>query len=466
MGCQKSTPIPLDKARLSGKYANEISLALKDSVNNVRIVACTNFRDLYERQISLNEDGTFVFDVPLVCPTQCVIFLEGYTTIVYLTPGEETQFEVTVSANHKRKLTMIKGIGFTEEEYLTSRNVFSDVVSAVEQNWFIDPEMQPEEKNRHILNNLKELDKKIEESMEISYDVKQSLKREMAWYYLLDFAFNFNEYRVYDDTIERQVKKVSDFSFLKYFNLNDSTIFHERNYGFVFQKILADEILNIPAIEELSVGNWLKKVKPIMADLIGSDTGLFYDLLAANAYYRQLSNDLKPLSEKQIENMKAYFWNETYVDLLLEINEKAVEITNVKKNETPAVPKEKLMEAIISQYKGQVVVVDFWATWCQPCLLAMDESQNMKNAMKDKNVVFVYITNTTSDIKKFYETSHEVGGEHYILKSEEWHYIQNHFGFNGIPTYMIYSANGVLKHKITGYPGNDNMRKMIEDLLP
>jgi hypothetical protein len=62
----------------------------------------------------------------------------------------------------------------------------------------------------------------------------------------------------------------------------------------------------------------------------------------------------------------------------------------------------------------------------------------------------------------------EIGGEHYYLTAEEWKIISgsNKYGFDGIPTYLIFDKNGELKRKITAYPGTEEMREMIEELLP
>jgi thiol-disulfide isomerase/thioredoxin len=475
--CHPSDSISPDKARLSGKFSKEIYLAMEDTSVQVQFASFTHFTHGYAREIPLNDDGTFVVDVPVVCPTIGQIGLDGYYIAVYLMPGEETKFEVMYDPQtRKRKLNMTEGIGFSEEDLKTCNEFWNNIFYSVQHTWRINSEMQPEEYDKHIIANLEELKRRINNNTEslydmkqlmLSYDMKQFVKQQIDLFYLIALL-NYDNVREEYNLLERPLQKESDFSVLKYFHLNDSTIFYGMRYGSVFQKILANKVLNIPPIGNMDIKNWLKEVKLTLANLIGSDTGFFYDLLVANAYFRQLDVDITPLSEEQKNNIQSYFRNQSYIDLLSSESEKIEELICVKRNETPNVPKEKLMDAILSEYKGNVVVVDFWATWCGPCINAMKDIKEIKQEMKDKNVIFVYITNPSSPLKRWYEISHDVGGEHYFLTMEEWNYIlKKRFHFNGIPSYLIYDATGVLKNKLTeGYPGTKEMRRIIEELLP
>jgi len=253
--------------------------------------------------------------------------------------------------------------------------------------------------------------------------------------------------------------------------LNDPQYLYNGTYSEVLQTLLSNKSLNIPAINDMPVENWIKEVKTIMTDLIGSGTGMFYDLLAANAYARQFNNEVKPLSDKQKENIKSYFKNEEVTKILLKKNDEIVKLDEEKQrtitiiNTTPAVPKEDLMNAIISKYKGKAILVDFWATWCLPCMEAMKANKNVKSEFHDKNIEFVYITTVSSPRELWEKKIKMIGGEQYYLTSDEWEYILDSFEFTGIPTYLFYDKKGMLKDKVTGYLGEEKMRKMIGSLL-
>jgi thiol-disulfide isomerase/thioredoxin len=124
------------------------------------------------------------------------------------------------------------------------------------------------------------------------------------------------------------------------------------------------------------------------------------------------------------------------------------------------------MDSIISRYKGKVVVVDFWNTWCGPCLQAMQTSRELRQEKLDKDVVFVYLANTSSPKPLWEKKIQGIGGEHYYLAKDEWEYITDSFDISGIPSYLLFDTAGTFKSKRVMFPGTEKMREMMEELLP
>lgn len=261
----------------------------------------------------------------------------------------------------------------------------------------------------------------------------------------------------------------SYFRFLKDFKLNDPQYLHAFTFLEFQKSILQDSILGLPAIGDSDIPSWLNKTKAILSDLVGFSDGQYYDILAANAYGIQLSEELRPLSQKQIDNIKRYWKDGDIAKILLRKNEQIVDLDQYK---TPAVihdissiPDDKVMETIIAKHKDKVVLIDLWATWCTPCLNAMQEFRRAKGELKDKEVVFVYLTNTSSPRKLWEDKIKTIGSEHYYLTDGQWKYIMEHFEFEYIPSYLLYNKKGLLINKFSAFPGSDKVKNMINELL-
>ena len=119
----------------------------------------------------------------------------------------------------------------------------------------------------------------------------------------------------------------------------------------------------------------------------------------------------------------------------------------------------------LNDLKGKVVVVDFWATWCGPCIASFPGMQKMVNKYKeDPNVKFVFIDTWERGEDKEKNASSFVSNNKYtfhVLMDNDDKVVAE-FKVDGIPTKFVIDKNGVIRFKSVGYDGSDD--KLMNEL--
>lgn len=224
-------------------------------------------------------------------------------------------------------------------------------------------------------------------------------------------------------------------------------------------------VLNNPvALLVMSYGDMASDASNILPNSSLGE-GLFSQMGEATKIYQNIKFFM-PLTEAQKETMKKLpegcqqYLNAKNEELvaMLEANKKK---TGFRMNEAGEVANEDLFASIISKYRGKVVLVDFWATWCGPCRMANKEMVPLKEELKGKDIVYVYITGETSPKEAWENMVPDLPGEHFRLTDNQWEYLRKAMGASGVPTYIVVDREGTIKYKTVGYPGNTAMKEQL-----
>jgi cytochrome c biogenesis protein CcmG/thiol:disulfide interchange protein DsbE len=104
----------------------------------------------------------------------------------------------------------------------------------------------------------------------------------------------------------------------------------------------------------------------------------------------------------------------------------------------------------LSDYRGKVVFVNFWATWCKPCKEEMPSMEILWENFKSEDFVMLAISmdrvTTKKDIPPFIESMKLT----FPILTDSWGQTDKRYKLMGVPETYIIDQSGVLREKVIG----------------
>jgi peroxiredoxin len=119
----------------------------------------------------------------------------------------------------------------------------------------------------------------------------------------------------------------------------------------------------------------------------------------------------------------------------------------------------------LSDYRGQVVIMEFWATWCGPCRFSLPSLEVIYKRFRDRGVSVLLINQDepVDAIRKWAGTRFTAP-----ILLDEGGRVGQRYGVRGIPRLFIIDEDGNLVYAHAGYGGGleRNLTLILEQLLP
>lgn len=449
-----------------------------------------------ENAITVDRNGNFTLDIPLNHISVINISSSFMQAPVYLKPGETTSVEINFPEICRAQSKLQKDKPSLGEKYyfsgalsalnnevsnstlhelpvgFNSQEGFDQMLNDI-TNMNIDQFKQywldRREKGVKELDKYPEISDAFRKILLMNADMETA--RQLLGTYMLEYAYrkaNNIPQEAPATGFEQPVITTAYYDFIPRLVPNDPIALYAFNFSLILRSLQYANISGkpIPAGTKEMPDNTAD-----LAKLMGTDKGIMFDLIAAQKLARPIL-EFKPLSDQELAQADKI--SPVVKSLLADMNNKLKQTIEENKKKSGYtvdrvnigdIPEEELFNAITTPYRGKVVFVDFWATWCGPCRMAMKESEPVKKEFEGKEVVFLYLAGENSPKGAWEQMIPDIKGEHYRVTDGQWSYWEKKFGINGVPSYMILSKDGTPVHFQVGFMGADKMKEMIEEEL-
>ena len=206
----------------------------------------------------------------------------------------------------------------------------------------------------------------------------------------------------------------------------------------------------------------LDNFKTNLKKVFDIEEGLAMDIINTQTYLASLKPET--LNEKEFTKIKSLVQTDYLKELVISSYYECKAELTVKNTPAEYVPKteaEKYFDGLIKKYRGKVVYVDFWATWCAPCKDGIARIKPLKEELAKEDIVFVYITNPTSPEKDYQKAIPDIKGEHFKVSADEWNLLTSKFNIYGIPHYALVDKTGRIVNSHLNHLDNEPLKKLL-----
>jgi thiol-disulfide isomerase/thioredoxin len=218
----------------------------------------------------------------------------------------------------------------------------------------------------------------------------------------------------------------------------------------------------------------LERARPVvLKKLLPASSSMELDIMYLQSVAHELDANKDTLSAEKLTTIKSNIKNRFLLSDIYALDKSIKESIRDAKTQkgytfnqlSATTTTDSTFTTILEKYKGKVIFIDFWATWCGPCMDAIKRIAPLKEELAaDKNIVFLYITNTSSPEKSYEVIMPGIKGEHYRLSIDQFNHLSGMFQIIGIPHYAIVDKHGTIINKNFVWTQNDQVKQQLLQL--
>lgn len=258
------------------------------------------------------------------------------------------------------------------------------------------------------------------------------------------------EYKARFDKVVKDIDAISDVEkkqqMANEFNTANADVIKQVNE--VFNSPHARDVAN----SYLLLPRWRNNLNAL--DSIGADK-FIKSIWVAKLAYDELDHNRKPLSADIMDSLKVWI---DFPDMFADLEKKneyyhALSnrqfdklILNTGKDVQGMTEGEEILKKLLEPYRGKIVLIDVWGTWCGPCKEALSHSEEEYARLAKYDIQFMYLANNSpmdtweNVIKEYNVTGPNV--THFNLESAQQSAIERYLQVTAFPTYKIVDQQG------------------------
>jgi len=252
---------------------------------------------------------------------------------------------------------------------------------------------------------------------------------------ITDTAFMNQQYNEIDNIIAYWISRKEKFMISNEADIRE----------FLFEKYLVNEKYNWWAIEDTMdittfndiISEYENSIKLLIKKLVNDDESISKQL-------EILKDEIESKSERKLSIINKPQNGESYIDFTYE-NTSGEDVS-------------------LSSFKGSLVYVDVWATWCGPCKAEIPYLKTLEQDYHEQNIVFLSVSvDTNKDEWLKMVKDEELGGIQ--LWADGWSQITKDYAIFGIPRFMLFSKDGKVIKNDAPRPSNEETRELFDKYL-